>query len=130
MKDNKKYFLPRGEIQNYKEFDDLRDFYDQPDNDLIKQYNEVRKVSIGPDDDYTTNFLLDYAQFKDNQKLIAVDSSKQKTLDADPREQFNKQHFQKMLEDMATKQSVYIYTILEQSKEAILEFYKGTAKVL
>ena len=61
MKDNKKYFLPREEIQNYKEFDDLRDFYDQPDNDLIKQYNEVRKVSIGPDDDYTTFFLLDYA---------------------------------------------------------------------
>ena len=66
MKDNKKYFLPRGEIQNYKEFDDLRDFYDQPDNDLIKQYSEVRKVSIGPEDDYTADFLLNYAYFKGN----------------------------------------------------------------
>ena len=36
-------------------------FYDQPINDLIKQYDEVRKISIGPGDDYTTGCLLHYA---------------------------------------------------------------------
>ena len=50
---------------------------DQPINDLIKQYNEVRKVLTGQGDDY--------AYFKDNYRLIAVDLSKQKTLDVDPR---------------------------------------------
>ena len=34
-------------------------FYDQPINDLIKQYDEVRKVSTGHGDDYTTGCLLD-----------------------------------------------------------------------
>ena len=62
---------------------DGRNFYDQPINDLIKQYDEVRKVSTGQGDDYTSGCLLDYAYFKDNYRLIAVDLSKQKALDAD-----------------------------------------------
>ena len=36
-------------------------------------------------DDYTTGCLLHYTYFKDNCRLIAVDLSKQKALDADPR---------------------------------------------
>ena len=36
IKDNKKYFLPRGEIKNYNVLIDGRNFYDQPINDLIK----------------------------------------------------------------------------------------------
>ena len=62
-----------------------KDFDDQPVNDLIKQYDKVRKVSTGYGDDYTTGSLLDYAYFKDNYRLIVVDLSKQKALDADPR---------------------------------------------
>ena len=65
---------------------DERNFYDQPINDLIKQHDEVRKVSTGQDDDYTTGCLLDHAYFKDNYRLIAVRLSNQKALDADPRE--------------------------------------------
>ena len=61
IKNNKKYFLPRGEIENYNVFIDGRNFYDQPVNDLIKQYDEVRKVSTGQGDYYTTGCLLDYA---------------------------------------------------------------------
>ena len=34
---------------------DERIFYDQPINDLIKQYDEVRKVSTGQGNDYTTD---------------------------------------------------------------------------
>ena len=52
---------------------------------MIKQYDEVRKVSTGYVDEYTTGSLMDYAYFKDNYKLIVVDLSKQKALDADPR---------------------------------------------
>ena len=63
---------------------DGRIFYDQPINDLIKQYDEVQKVSTGQGDDYTTGCLLDYAYFKNKYRLIAVDISKQKALDADP----------------------------------------------
>ena len=85
IKSNKKYFLPRGKIENCNVLIDGRNFYDQPINDIIKQYDEVRKVSTGYGDDYAAGCLLDYTYFKDNYRLIAVDLSKQKTLDADPR---------------------------------------------
>ena len=55
---------------------DGRNLYEQPINDLIKQYEEVRKVSAGQGDGYTTGCLLGYACFKDNYRLIAVDLSK------------------------------------------------------
>ena len=44
-----------------------------------------KKVSTGYGHDYKTGCLLDYAYFKDNYRLIAVDLRKQKALDADPR---------------------------------------------
>ena len=72
--------------------------------------------------------MLDYAYFKDNYKLIAVDLSKQKALDADTRA-MQQIIFQGVLGgDDNTK--IRLYTIIEQSKEIVLEFYKGTTKVL
>ena len=71
---------------------------------------------------------MDYVYFKENCRLIAVDLSKQKALDADPRviEQITSQGVAKG--DAGTK--IRLYTILELSKETMLEFSKGTAKVL
>ena len=78
IKNNRKYFLPRGGIKNYNLLIDGRNFYDQRINDIIKQYDEVRRVSMMYGDDYTTGCLLDYAYFKENYRLIAVDLSKTK----------------------------------------------------
>ena len=57
IKNNREYFLPRGKIENYNILIDGRNFYYQTINDLIKQYDEVRKISIGQDHDYTTRCL-------------------------------------------------------------------------
>ena len=127
IKDNKKYFLPRGEIKNYNVLIDGRNFYDQPINDIIKQYDEVRKVSTGYGDDYTTGCLLDYTYFKDNCRLIAVDLINLKALDADPRT-VQPIVFQRILGG-ENNTKIRLYTILEQSKEAVLELAKGTTKV-
>ena len=128
IKDNKKYFLPRGEIKNCNVLIDGRNFYDQPINDIIKQYDEIRKVSTGYGDDYTTGSLLDYTYFKDNYRLIAVDLSKQKALDADLGA-IQQIVFQEVVGG-ADNTKIRLYTILEQSKETMLEFSNGTAKVL
>ena len=96
--------------------------------DLIKQYDEIRKVSTGYGDDYTTGCLLDYAYFKDHYRLIAVDLSKQKALDADPRA-IQQIVFQGVVGG-ENNTKIRLYTILEKSKETILEFAKGTTKVL
>ena len=63
-KSYRRYFLPRIKIKNYNIEIYGRNFYDQPINDLIKQYDEVRKISTGKGGDYTTGCLLDFAYFK------------------------------------------------------------------
>ena len=40
----KEYFLPRGKTENYNILIDKINFYDQPINNSIKQYDEIRKV--------------------------------------------------------------------------------------
>ena len=94
----------------------------------MKQYDKIRKVSIGYGDDYTTGCLLDYTYFKDNYRLIPIDLSKQKSLDDDPRA-IQQTVFQGVVEGAADTK-IRLYTILEKSKETILELAKGTTKVL
>ena len=119
-----KYFLPRVNITNYNVLIDGRNFYDQPINDLVKQYDEIRKTATGQGDDYTTGCLLDYQYFKDHYNLIAIDLSKQKELDADSRA-IQQIEFYGML-----KTNSQVCTVLEKSKEITLQFSKGTAKFL
>ena len=61
---------------------------------------------------------------KKNYRLIAADLSKQKALDADPKA------IQQIIFTGKTDNQIRVYYILEQSKETILEFSKGTTKVL
>ena len=121
---HRKYFLPRVNITNYNVLIDGRNFYDQPINDQIQKYDEIRKIATGKGDYCTTGCLLDYQYFKDHHQLIAVDLSKQKELDADPRAIHQIEFYGKLGTDSQ------VCTILEKSKETVLEFYKGTAKVL
>ena len=82
---HQKYFLPRVNITNYNVLIDGRNFYDQPINSLIRQYDEIRKIATGQGDYYTTGCLLDYQYFKNHYSLIAIDLSRQKELDTDSR---------------------------------------------
>ena len=68
--------------------------------------------------------FVDNQYFKDRYHLIAVDLSKEKDLDADSRA-IQQIEFFGML-----KTNLQVCTVLEKSKEAMLEFYKGTSKVL
>ena len=91
---------------------------------MVKHYNKIRKTTTGQGDDYTTECLLDYQYFKDHYNLIAVDLSKQKELDVDSRA-IQQIEFYGIL-----KTNSQVWTVLEKSKETMLEFYKRAAKVL
>ena len=119
----RKYYLPRIDLNKYNVIIDGRNVYDNPIESDIEKYRELKKVMIGKGEDYTTGSLLDYNYFKKHYKLVAVDLSKQKELDADPRA-IQQIEFKYMLGTNST-----IYGVLEKSKETILEFYKGTVKV-
>ena len=119
----RKYYLPRIDLEKYNVIIDGRNFYDNPIESDIEKYRELKKVMIGKGEDYTTGSLLDFNYFDKHYKLVAVDLSKQKELDADPRA-IQQIEFKYMLGTNST-----IYWVLEKSKETILEFYQGTVKV-
>ena len=125
----KKYFLPIVKIENYNIEIDGRNFCDQPINDLIKQYDEIRKISIRQRDDYMTGCLLDFTYFKNNYRLTAADLSKQKALDEDSRA-IQQISFTGKIKSTVVNTKVIIYHILKQSKETIVQFSKRTTKVL
>ena len=77
----------------------------------------MRKISTGQGDDYTTGCLLDFAYFEKHYRLIAADLSKQKAI-------------QQIIFIGKTDNTIRVCYILEQSKETLLQFSKGTKKVL
>ena len=46
-------------------------------------YENIRKIATSLGDDYTTGCLINYAYFRDNYKMFAVDLIKQQGLDID-----------------------------------------------
>ena len=106
----RKYYLPRIYLNKYNIIIDGRNFYDNLFENNIEKYRELKKVMIGKGEYYTTGSLLDFNYFLKHYKLIAVDLSKQKELDVDPRA-IQQIEFKYMI-----RTSSIIYWILEKSK--------------
>ena len=117
------YYLPRIALNKYNVIIDGRNFFDNPIENNIEKYRELKKVMIRKGEDYTTGSLLDYNYFDKHYKLVAADLSKQKELDADPRA-IQQIKFKYMIGTSST-----ICCVLKKSNETISEFYKGTVKV-
>ena len=93
---------------------------------MTKTYENIRKIATGQGDDYTTGCLLDYSYFKNHYKMIAIDLSKQQALGADPRAI---QHIS-FTEYVDRDENTAMFFIIEKVKETVLDFSKGTVKVL
>ena len=89
-----------------------KNFFDQPINKTIKTCENIRIITIGQGDDYTTGCLLDYTYFKKYCKIVAVDLSKEQVLDADPKaiQQIN------FTANLDRADNTRIYFILEEAK--------------
>ena len=77
------YSVPNVRIKVFNVLIDGKCFFDLP----IKNEEEAYKKIIGMsnDNDYTTGNLLDFAYFKENYKLVAIDLGKQ-TKSKDPQQ--------------------------------------------
>ena len=63
-------------------------FFYQPvkkKKDKIRTYENTRNIETGEEDGYITGVVLDYYEFKNCHKMIAIELSKQQTQDADPK---------------------------------------------
>ena len=71
------YYLPKVEIKYFNVKIDGKNVFDQPVNNDITTYKNIRKAATGQGDGCTTGCLLDYPYFKENYKMISIDLSKQ-----------------------------------------------------
>ena len=49
-----RYYIPKGIINNYNVIINWKNFFDQPINSDIKQYEEISKLTTGQGEDYAT----------------------------------------------------------------------------
>ena len=105
---------------------DGKNFSDQSVKNDKVIYENIRKIAAGQGDHYTTDCLLDYSQFKDNYKMMAIDLSKQQALDADARA-IRQINFNANLDQSGNTR---IFFILEEAKGTVLDFSQGTLRVL
>ena len=61
---------------------DGRNFFDQPANNNLRTYDNIRKIATGQGDNCTTVCFLDFPYFKIFYKITRTDLSKQQVLDA------------------------------------------------
>ena len=113
-------------IKDYNFMIDRKNFLDQPIKNDLKTYDNLRKIATGQGDDYTTGCLLDYPYFKKYYQLIAIGLSKEPKLDADLKaiQQLN------FTGNLGRADRATMFFITEEAKETVLDFSKGTVKVL
>ena len=115
-----RYYLPTPKVKGYIVMIDGKNIFDQPVKSYIKTFENIRKITTAPRDDYTTGCLLGYNYFKNYYNMIAIDLSKQQALDNDPK---------------ATQQIIFtknlggtnnrlMFFIIEEAKKTILELLK------
>ena len=101
-------------------------------NQLMTRLSNTTKLGKYQQDKVIITRLVVYwilLILKKNYRLIAADLSKQKAWDADSRV-IQQIIFTGKIKSIVENTRVIIYYILEQSKETILEFGKGTTQVV
>ena len=89
-------------------------------------YENIRKITAGQGDDYTTGCLLDYIYFKNHYRMTAVDLSKQQALDSDAKS-IQQNNFTTNLDRADNTRFSFI---LEEAKKTVFGFSQGAVKVL
>ena len=72
------YYVPNVKIKDFNVLIDWNSFFDLPVRNEEEAYEKI--IDMSNNNDYTTGNLLDFAYFKKNYKLIAIDLSKQTKL--------------------------------------------------
>ena len=113
-------YLPTVEIKDYNVMFDGRNLFDQQIKNDFKTFDNIRVISMGQGDDYTVGCLLDYLYFKKYYKLIKINLSKQKKLEADPKaiQQI------KLTRNLDRAEGSTIFFITEEAKVTVFRFFK------
>ena len=114
------YYVTKVEINDFNVLIDGKIFFDLPVKNAKEAYETI--IEINNNNDYTTGNLLDFAYFKKNYKLIAIDLSKQTKL-KDP-QQIN--FIRKLLKNTGAT----MFFIIEKSEETTFNFSQNSVTII
>ena len=115
------YYVPNVEIKDFNVLIDGKSFFHLPVKNEKEAYKKI--IDMSNNNDYTTGNLFDFAYFKENYKLIAIDLSKQTKL-KDP-QQIN---FIGKLENQDHVATMFF--IIEKSEETTFNFSQNSVSII
>ena len=65
-----RYYVPNVEVNNFDVLIDGKNLFEFPVKNEEEAYEKI--ISMSRNNDYTTGYLLDFAYFKGNYRLIAI----------------------------------------------------------
>ena len=113
-------YIPNIEIKDFKVLIDGKSFFVLSVKNEEKAYEKI--IDMSNDNDYTTGNLLDFAYFKKDYRLIAIDLSKQTKL-KDP-QQIN------FIRKLDKDNGATMFFIIEKSEETTFNFLQNSVTII
>ena len=113
------YYVPKVRINDFNILIDGKIFFDLSVKNEEETYEKI--IEMSNNNDFTTGNLLDFAYFKKNYKLIAIDLSKQIKLEDT---QIN------FIGKLSKRNGAPMFFILEKSEETTFNFLQSSATII
>ena len=114
------YYVPNVEIKDFNVLIDGKSFFDLPVKNEEEIYEKI--IKMNNNNDYTTDNLLDFAYFKENYRLIAIDLSKQTKLK--DLQQIN------FIGKLLRNTGATMFFIIEKSEETTFNFSQNSVTII
>ena len=114
------YYVPNAEIKDFNVLIDGKSFFELPVKNEEEAYKKIMDMSNN--NNYRTGNLLDFAYFKENYKLIAVDLSKETKL-KDPQQI-------SFIGNLLNTYGATIFFITERSEETTFNFSQKSVTII
>ena len=114
------YYVPNVRIKEFNVLIDRKSFFDLPLKNEEKAYKKV--IDMSNNNDYTTSYLLDFAYFERNYRLIEIDLSKQTKL-KDPQQI-------SFIGKLSNTLGATMFFIIEKSKETTFNFSQNSVTII
>ena len=114
------YYVPNVRIKDFNALIDGKSFFDLPVKNEEEAYKKI--IDMSNNNDYTTDNLLDFAYFKRNYRLIAIDLSKQTKL-KDPQQI-------RFIGKVDKDNGATMFFIIEKSEETTFNFSQNSVTII
>ena len=114
------YYVPNATVKDSNDLINGKSLFDLPVKNEEEAYEKI--IDMSNNNDYTTGNLLDFAYFKRNYRLIAIDLSKQTKLK--DRQQIS------FIGRLINRREAIMFFIIENSEETTFSFSQNSVTII